>query len=205
MNNMKPWIINWAMNQNKTPAPVEENNAKINPVLDGTQSSSTIIYKSIEELPQLDATGVTDLYYSFRNYIKLKKINGGILNTGNVVQTASMFSGCISLVEAPIMLDLSKNESIASMFDGCTSLVNVPVYNIPRVGTGGGAISMAFRNCPNLSNESLNNILATCISATRMSSGKSLETLGLSSEQIEICKTLSNYPAFLAAGWKAYL
>lgn len=228
---MKPWIINWAMNQNEggtTPtgeisiaengiydvtnyasASVnvpQSNNAKINPVLDGTQSGSTMVYKSIEELPQLDATGVTSLYYLCRNFIKLKKINGGIINTGSSLSIGGMFSGCTSLTDAPVMTDVTKAESMASMFDGCTALVNVPVYNIPRVGTGSGAMTYAFRNCPNLSNESLNNILATCISATRMlSSDKALEILGLSSEQMEVCTTLSNYQAFLDAGWRIYL
>lgn len=205
MNNMKPWIINWAINQNKTPAPAEENNAKIDSVLDSTQSAHTLISKSIEELPQLDATGVKDLYYLCSDFLKLKKINGGIINTGSSLSIGGMFSGCKSLTDAPVMPDVTKAESMASMFDGCTSLVNVPVYNIPRVGTNSGAMTNAFRNCPNLSNESLNNILATCISATRMSSGKVLETLGLSSEQIKVCKTLSNYQAFLDAGWKANL
>lgn len=224
---MKPWIIKWAMNQNKGVAPTGEisitengtydvttyasanvnvaqsNNAKINPVLDGTQSGSTIVYKSIEELPQLDATGVTDLGLACRNYKKLKKINGGLNNTGNLLYINNMFEGATSLTDAPIISDTSKIETIAGLFDGCTSLVNVPSYNLPRVGASSSAFSATFRNCSSLSSDSLNNILAMCISMVRISSGKYLSSLGLSETQIEVCKTLSNYQAFLEAGWYA--
>ena len=60
-----------------------------------------------------------------------------------------------------------------------------------------------FTSCPNLSDNSLNNIMATCISATQVTDNKTLSRLGLSSSQIAKCKSLSNYQAFIDAGWSA--
>ena len=58
-----------------------------------------------------------------------------------------------------------------------------------------------FYNCTNLSDESLNNILAMCKNATSYSDTKTLAYIGLTEEQANRCKTLSNYSAFTAAGW----
>ena len=59
----------------------------------------------------------------------------------------------------------------------------------------------AFKNCESLSNESLNNIMQMCINATNYTGIKTLQGIGLSTSQIDICKTLSNYQAFTEAGW----
>lgn len=58
-----------------------------------------------------------------------------------------------------------------------------------------------FYNCIKLSDESLNNILAMCANATSYTDTKTLERIGLTSEQATKCTTLSNYSAFTAAGW----
>ena len=58
-----------------------------------------------------------------------------------------------------------------------------------------------FKDCNNLSNESLNNILAMCASAENYTDTKALTILGITEEQAEICKGLSNYQAFKDAGW----
>ena len=53
----------------------------------------------------------------------------------------------------------------------------------------------------NLSDESLNNILAMCANATSYTGTKTLAYIGLTSAQANKCKTLSNYSAFTSAGW----
>ena len=58
-----------------------------------------------------------------------------------------------------------------------------------------------FYNCPSLSNESLNNILAMCTNATSYSDTKTLKIMQLTQQQAQICTTLSNYQAFVNAGW----
>jgi hypothetical protein len=62
-------------------------------------------------------------------------------------------------------------------------------------------VSNMFDNCPNLTNESLNNIMQMCIDAVRIQYSKTLKNIGLSQEQTDICQTLSNYQNLLNAGW----
>lgn len=85
-------------------------------------------------------------------------------------------------------------------FTNCTNLVTLPVLKTGNVIT----MSDGFTGCTSLSNESLNNIMQMCINATHYETGlydRRLSTIGLTEEQAEICKTLSNYQAFLDAGW----
>ena len=59
-----------------------------------------------------------------------------------------------------------------------------------------------FDSCPSLNNTSLNNILAMCINVTRIPSNKkTLRHIGLTQAQAQVCTTLSNYQAFVNAGW----
>ena len=60
-----------------------------------------------------------------------------------------------------------------------------------------------FSLCSSLTNESLNNIMQTCINLTHLGSTqtKTLNKIGLSQNQATICETLSNWDAFIAAGW----
>lgn len=88
--------------------------------------------------------------------------------------------------------------NINNIFQGCTNLVNVPVYNIPSAISAG----YSFLNCPNLSNESLNNIMGTLLSSNISDINyKNLKSVGLSQTQATTCQTLSNWDAFVAAGW----
>lgn len=77
----------------------------------------------------------------------------------------------------------------------CTNLVNVPVYN----WNNASLLSDIFAFCNNLSDDSLNNIMESCISVTKFHS--TLRYLGLSQAQATICQGLSNYTAFTNAGW----
>ena len=61
-------------------------------------------------------------------------------------------------------------------------------------------MSHIFDKCSKLSNDSLNNILKICANAVN-SSTRTLKGIGITSQQANICKTLSNYQEFLDAGW----
>lgn len=85
------------------------------------------------------------------------------------------------------------------MFSGCTLLENVPEYNTSRIFSP-YAIQSIFGNCPNLTDTSLNNILNMC-RKSGVTSNKTLKWIGLSQSQATRCQSLSNYSAFINAGW----
>ena len=59
-----------------------------------------------------------------------------------------------------------------------------------------------FGNCNSLIKKSLINILEMCIAVPEDYAGeKTLTAIGLSDEQKVQCEELSNYSAFLEAGW----
>lgn len=168
----------------------------------------------------LDTSKVTDMNHMFASCDNLVTIP--LLNTSNVTKMSQMFSGCDNLTEVPL-LNTSKVTSFYQMFDNChsltsipafdtsnvtemnycfsmcTSLVTLPVLNTSKVKTMPGLVS----GCSALSDDSLNNILKMCINTTSAYNGfKTLKTLELNYNLAAKCKTLSNYSAFTAAGWK---
>lgn len=129
----------------------------------------------------------------FNGKSDLKEVK--LFDTSNVKIMSGMFLDCSSLVSVP-QYDTSKVENMQSVFMDCTSLVNVPVFDTSNVVE----MMWMFANCPNLSDESLNNIMQMCIDS-QVEEGMTLSALDLSEEQANKCKTLSNYPAFVEAGW----
>lgn len=148
------------------------------------------------EAPFFDTSKVTNtnyMFYGCTNLVKVPKYdNSSLTNMG------TMFHGCSSLVSLPEM-DTTKVTYISNAFMNCSSLRDVPVLNLPNITR----VGYMFSNCKSLTDESLNNIMASLISAVKVtgSSNKTLRNAGISEEQIERCKTLSNYQALLDAGW----
>lgn len=83
------------------------------------------------------------------------------------------------------------------MFRSCYSLKNVEVYDTGKATN----MTQMFYGCSELTDESLNKILLMCINATSLTGTKTLNTIGLSSTQATKCQSLSNWEAFVAAGW----
>lgn len=111
-----------------------------------------------------------------------------------------MFSYCRNIKE----IDLSKAKLPSNitgtnyMFRYCTNLENINFGNMNM--TNVTVMNGMFANCPSLSDYTLNNILELCTKATTMGN-KELYNLGLTSAQATRCENLSNYQAFLDAGW----
>ena len=149
--------------------------------------------KAITTIPLLDtsnATNMTNMFYGCSNLTDVP-----LLNTSNVTDMSSMFSGCVNLTEIPLF-DTSNVTNMAGMFLSCQKLETIPIFNTSKVINMG---SIFFDNRV-LSNESLNNILQMCINATLVPT-KTLKYLGLSKNYEATCQSLSNYQAFLDAGW----
>lgn len=145
----------------------------------------------------LSVIDTNSMFYNCTN-LTYEGIDWSKFDTSNVTNSSTMFGRCEKLVTAPA-LNLSSVVSISGMFSSCYKLKNVPVYNLPSATS---SLYNMFKSCDQLSEESLNNILATCISATKIPSGeKTLLKIGLTSSQATTCQGLSNYQAFLDAGW----
>lgn len=151
---------------------------------------------NLENFPEMDTSNVTIMASMFQGCSNMKTPPN--LNTSNVTRTDDMFNGCASLVNVP-QYDTSNVTNMSKMYYLNTSLVTVPQYNTSKVsGTG---MKNMFYGCPNLSNESLNNILAMCTNAISYTGTKTLKYIGLTQEQATKCQSLSNYQALLDAGW----
>ena len=175
--------------------------------------------KTVEEVNLSDISNISSLGSAFKNCTNLKKVSlkkaqklssatymfqnctsletVEIEDANNLMSVSYMFNNCSKLETAPQM-DFRNVTVCQNVFNGCTNLKNVPVYNIPKPDT----IYRMFYNCSNLTDESLNNILLTCINAIKIASSiKTLQQVGLTSDQATRCQSLSNYQAFLDAGW----
>lgn len=153
---------------------------------------------AMTQIPQLDTSRCTSTYNMFTSCGGLTTIPQ--LDTSNVTSMQNMFQTCTNLVTIP-QLDTGKVANMQNMFQNCRNLVTIPVLNTGKIKTTN--MQNMFQNCTNLSNESLNNILQMCINATLITSAsyKKLSYIGLSSTQAATCQTLSNWDAFVAAGW----
>lgn len=152
--------------------------------------------KTITEIPPLNTENVTSFRDTFSRCTSITSIPE--LNTSNATSMYNTFQNCLSLTAIP-QLDTSKVTTMYFMFAYCSSLITVPQLDTSSV-TGTGMKNM-FSGCTSLSDESLNNILAMCTNATKITSNKALKYIGLTSDQATRCTTLSNYQAFLDAGW----
>ena len=58
-----------------------------------------------------------------------------------------------------------------------------------------------FKDCPNLTDESLNNIMAMFLNSGVVASNKTLKNSGLTQAQATKCQSLSNWASLEANGW----
>ena len=168
------------------------------------------------QIPQLDTSNCESAIRMFRGCSSLTSIP--LLDFSKVKSTHELFNGCGSLQEVPAldltsctyarnmflwcsrltsipMMDFSKVTDMYATFKSCENLVDLPLLNTSSNKT----FQDCFKNCLSLSDESLNNILHMVVNSS--SGAKTLSYIGLTSEQATKCTTLSNYQAFLDAGW----
>ena len=123
------------------------------------------------------------------------KSNGTpLLDISQLTDLYRQFIWCGNLKTLP-MLDTKNITATDMMCSGCTKLENVPIYDTSNMTSMSGM----FNECPALSDESLNNIMQMCINSKE--TYKTLRNMGLSQEQATRCESLSNWQAFLDAGW----
>jgi surface protein len=152
---------------------------------------------SLTTAPSINLQNGTNLLSMFQGCSNLTNVPQ--YNTSNATTMNAMFNSCSKLVTIP-QFGTSKVTDFSYMFSYCGNLQNVPVLSFAAI-TNSNTLSSMFTSCSKLTNESLNNILATCLTATNLSSGKTLRKLGLSKTQCTTCTTLSKWAELEAAGW----
>lgn len=145
----------------------------------------------------LNTSAVTDMSSMFNGCTNLITIPK--LDTSKVIYMTQTFWGCTNLTVIP-KLDTSLVTNMYTMFTDCTNLTTIPELDTSLVTN----MSYMLQGCTSLSDDSLNNILTMCANATSISSdNKTLKYVGLTEEQAKKCTTLSNWQAFINAGWQA--
>lgn len=152
---------------------------------------------------EVAGVGGTDARYMFAECSSLRTIKmmnrlGPSASSGRI-NCSYMFAACTSLetISVSDTFDSSRVSNASNMFFRCSQLKDFPVINIPNVTS----MTSMFASCGKLTNDSLNNVLATLLTATSYTGTKTLKNIGLSRAQATTCTGLSNWAALSAAGW----
>ncbi len=152
----------------------------------------------LKKISLKSGNNIKDMNSMFFRCVELENIDFSNVDTTNVTNMNSMFYMCQKLTNVP-QLNTSKVTDMYRMFYACTTLENIPLLDTNKVTRW----NEAFYYCEALTNESLNNILQMCINATSYTGTKTLAYLGFNANWCSSSKIqgLSNYQAFLNAGW----
>lgn len=147
----------------------------------------------------------TNVGYSGSNAQGGLKVLKRVENIGVDSSTLSYaFAGATNLTYISFSSFYTSNLNVNHMFDGCTNLVDISFGNITQTNfiTRNGFQYM-FSNCPNLSDNSLNEILNLCLHNPGYQYSKTLAELSFKATNYPASRiqALSNYQAFLNAGW----
>ncbi len=146
------------------------------------------------EIPALDLKGAGSCYGMFQSCTNLRFVPA--MDVSTVTNGYQMFQTCYSL-KSVASLNFANVTSLNSAFYGCTALEDVGVITMPKATN----INHMFEQCSSLTNDSLNNIMASLMTCNVSASNKTLRYAGITSAQATICQTLSNWDAFVEAGW----
>ena len=166
-------------------------------VKSGTVSRLFYNCYELEAIPALDVSGNRYAESAFENCRSITSVP--LFDTSSVTNADKMFKGCESLLSVP-QFDFSNTYGLNRMFSGCTALTTIPQFNTPKLSNSGGLAEFVL-NCPNLTDDSLNNILGMITTLPEYYPTKNLKHMGLSEEQVQKCTTLSNWSACESAGW----
>ena len=111
--------------------------------------------KSLQRVPEMDysyVTALSELCYGCASLTETPTIT-----TVNVVTASYLFTNCTNLIDATGIAGLKTN-NIYGIFMECTNLKHIPIFTI----AASAHIQNICLNCPNLTDESLDNIMYMC-------------------------------------------
>lgn len=159
---------------------------------------------NMDWLADVDTSQITSFSAFFRSCRQITSLP--YFDASNGTNFSQMCQSALALVSFP-QIDTSNGTNFYQMFAGCQALVDVPVLDWSKATSLQYAFGVSSQDaCTNLSNESLNNILEMCANATayiQQGTNMTLRYIGLTSAQATTCQTLSNWDAFVAAGWSS--
>lgn len=166
-----------------------------NALIDGTKTYDQV-YGIRSLMTNVDMNGIklTNLRACFTGMTALESVTN--LDTSDTISMNYTFENCSNLLSIP-QIDTAKVTDFRGCFYNCSSLVDFPIITMD-LSTATNCNQMFF-GCTSLSNESLNNIMASLL--IRPVRNGTLKNLGLTQTQAETCTTLSNWSALNAAGW----
>ena len=162
-----------------------------------TNMTQTFAYSNLLSLPLIDTSKVTDFNLCFS---ECRFINFPLLDFSSGANFNSAFVNCVNLIEIPkFTFTETRRYEMISMFSGCKSLKNFPPLKIKNVSD----VRNMFSYCPSLTDESLDNILQMCMSATLYTGTKKFARLGFASTDYPASRiqALPHYQDFIEAGW----
>lgn len=105
---------------------------------------STIIHRNLQHFEYVGPSSITAQTATFQQCTALKTITGTEW-TALMTNLSSFFSGCLSLIEIPL-LDTHSCSTFTSMFTGCASLREIPLLNT----SAGTNFASMFSGCQQL-------------------------------------------------------
>ena len=150
-------------------------------------NSLTSIY-----IPVLSSANVNEMFYGCRN---LKVIN--MPSIPNLGGTYAPFHS--SGIETIIAFDTSHAANVSQLFYNASRITNIPVMDFSNVTYFGDLFF--YSSGQNLTDQSLNNLMESLISATKYTGTKTLKYIRLPQAQCQRCTELEKYPDFIASGW----
>ena len=184
-----------------TPQEILDGFAYAKEIYDNWDTSVTNLFekfkddKNIKYFPNVDMTNVTSLSNTFYRCSNMEQIN---LNTSEkLTNLQSTFIHCT--FEKINAFNTSKVNWMGNLFRYNSNLKDLPVLDTSNVDNQGLITFVA--GCTNLSDESLNNVMQMCIMQEKARTDKTLKYIGLTSAQATRCQSLSNWDAFVDAGW----
>ena len=145
---------------------------------------------TIQSLPNI--TGVDEIFYNCKN---LKTIN--LPNMPKLASTYAPFHS--SGIETIIAFDTSHAANVSQLFYNASRITNIPVMDFSNVTYFGDLFF--YSSGQNLTDQSLNNLMESLISATKYTGTKTLKYINLPKVKCQRCMELEKYQDFVNAGW----
>ena len=169
------------------------NNAEVETIINSGYPSMIFYIKKIPDLI-CNSASVSSM---FSNYYVLEELPNITFNVA-CTNMQNFANSCQKIKSIP-QYDTNKVKNFQGAFASCDLLENVPALDTSSATNF--LIMFAGSSNNHLTDESLNNIMTMCINATSYTGTKTLQQLGITQTNTNRCKNLSNYQAFLNAGW----